>query len=135
MRCLRMEFSFFRTSICEWNFCLSMSASDIPVLKSSSSISSSTDTSRIFAIFHRRVFTSMVFPFSSFLKELFEMPSNWAIFSCEIPFLRLISQIFSFMELLFFIIAKILPLREQCAQLKVVKIIRMRGYLYWCIVF
>jgi hypothetical protein len=71
----------------------------------------------------------MVFPFSSFLKELFEMPSNWAIFSCEIPFLRRISKIFSFMELLLFITAKILPHMLLYIQPKVAKTITKGGYL------
>ena len=129
MCCFRRIFSFLRFSISSWNLSLSISASDIPVLKSSSSISSSRETSRIFAISHRRSFIRMVFPFSSFLKELFEMPSNWAIFSCEIPFLRRISKIFSFMELLLFITAKILPHMLLYIQPKVAKTITKSGYL------
>lgn len=63
----------------------------------------------------------MVGPFSSFLKEYVVIPSCRAIFSCEIPFLRLISQIFSFMELLLFIGAKIHSMQQLYTQQKVVK--------------
>jgi hypothetical protein len=57
------------------------------------------------------------------------MPSNWAIFSCEIPFLRRISKIFSFMELLLFITTKILPHMLLYIQPKVAKTITKGGYL------